>query len=512
GAAGTGLYYTNDDFRHLTIALQRCGTAGAVTVQVAYHYQRMLSREYATEEERKQAKRECDLQCANIVLAGLQKLGGIYVKLGQHISAMMYILPVEWTSTMAALQDRCEASSAQDIRELFSSDYGESLDDIFEEFDWRPLGVASLAQVHRARLRPLRDGTRLGNDGWVAVKLQHPRLDEFAKIDLATVTFIVTTIKRVFPDFGFEWIMHEMRESLPQEMDFRHEAKNAHQVARNFAAECKKGTTPLVIPEIIWARRRIMCMEFIEGARIDDLEYMKRHNIDAASVSKELSAIFSKMMFLDGFVHCDPHPGNVLIRPAKNPKHSSFNFDLVLLDHGLYRTLTDDLRTNYAHLWTSLIKGDEEGIRTYALLVGCKANTHRLFASLLTGREWQTIQSADLSSLRSDTEMERVSGRASGFLLKVADILATLPRVVLLLLKTSDLLRSLDETLRVSVGDHMTYIIMGRYCAKAVWLESKKRVLDMMSTTGVTWHLFKQLSNAWWEYHSLELGLWLYQL
>lgn len=207
-------------------------------------------------------------------------------------------------------------------------------------------------------------------------------------------------------------------------------------------------------------------------------------------------------------------PGNILIRPSQDPK-SKFNFDVVLLDHGLYRTLTDQLRNDYAHLWTSLIRGDEEGIRKYSLRVGCRPESHRLFASLLTGREWSTISAADLSSDRTSTEVSRVSGRAKGFISRIYDILETLPRIVLLLLKTSDLLRGLDETLRKSHDKYMTYALMGKFCAEAVWDDAKVNLLTRIKESpnlSSTWSLIKNLIYAWWEYKTLKYGLRLYQL
>lgn len=261
-AGATGLYYTNEDMRHIVVAMQRCATAGMVGARVALDYKTTLSRNYGSEDEYKAAKRACDKRCAERVLHGLQKLGGIYIKLGQHISAMVYILPPEWTDTMAVLQDRCDPTPEQDIRQLFITDYGQPIEEIFEEFDWQPIGVASLAQVHRARLRPGPDGKRTGgNDGWVAVKLQHPSLDEFCKIDMETVTFIFSVIKKAFPEFGFGWLTDEMRESLPRELDFVHEARNSKLVAQNFADDVAHRRTTLRVPEIVWARRRILCME-----------------------------------------------------------------------------------------------------------------------------------------------------------------------------------------------------------------------------------------------------------
>lgn len=513
GGLGIQWYESETQARHVAVAVQRMSIATKVGVGVGLDYKMTDLKKYKTEEEKTEAKHQCHLRCANRVLEGLQKLGGIYVKLGQHVSAMTYILPAEWTETLSVLQDRCDPSSREDIEKMFQLDYGHNINDVFEEFDWTPLGVASLAQVHKARLKK-EHHTDDASDDWVAVKFQHPRLDEFCRIDLQTVSFIITNIKRMFPDFGFEWILQEMQESLPQEMDFQHEAQNSYKLKENFAREKAAHSTALVVPGVVWAKRRILVMEFMVGARVDDLEYMKKHGINSSDVSTEITQIFSKMMFLDGFVHCDPHPGNILIRPSQDPK-SKFNFDVVLLDHGLYRTLTDQLRNDYAHLWTSLIRGDEEGIRKYSLRVGCRPESHRLFASLLTGREWSTISAADLSSDRTSTEVSRVSGRAKGFITRIYDILETLPRIVLLLLKTSDLLRGLDETLRKSHDKYMTYALMGKVCAEAVWDDAKLNLITRIKESpdlSSTWSLIKNLICAWWEYKTLKYGLRLYQL
>lgn len=209
--------------------------------------------------------------------------------------------------------------------------------------------------------------------------------------------------------------------------------------------------------------------------------------------------------------NCVIDPGNVFIRPAKDPKHSKYNFDLVLLDHGLYRELSEDLRSDYAHLWTSLIKGDEEKIRKYAHRVG-GTDLYQIFACMLTGREWETIENSDLNSVRETAEVGRISTGAMEYISEVADILGKLPRTVLLLLKTNDLLRHVDEKLNVVPDDHITYVIMGSYCSKAVWLDTKKYITNRIRTVGFSLSLFKQLFRAWWQYESLAYTLWFYQL
>ncbi|CEP08411.1 hypothetical protein [Parasitella parasitica] len=472
GVGSTILYKTNDRFRHVANALERCGIAGAVGAKVAVDYQRTLSKEYSDEAAYEEAKRACHQRCAERVLAAVQRLGGVYVKLGQHISVMQYLLPNEWCQTMRVLQDQCDPTPPQDIQALFLSDFGLPVEQVFEEFDYTPLGVASLAQVHRARLSKqsvqlLDENERWidQEDRWVAVKLQHPYLDEYCQLDMDTVSFIFEIVKRVFPNFGFDWFAEEMRESIPKELDFVHETQNARRVQANFAEDSNRDSTSLVIPRVVWAKRRIMCMEY---------------------------------------------PGNVFIRPAKNPKHSKHNFDLVLLDHGLYRDLSEDLRSNYAHLWTSLIKADEEGIRKYSYRVG-GTDIYQLFACMLTGREWDKISQSNLNSVRESDEVGRMSDGAMTYLAEVADILGKLPRPVLLLLKTNDLLRHVDEKLNKVADDRITYVIMGSYCSKAVWLDTKKYIVDKIRLVGFSFHLLRHLFSAWWQYESLVYALWLYQ-
>lgn len=203
-------------------------------------------------------------------------------------------------------------------------------------------------------------------------------------------------------------------------------------------------------------------------------------------------------------------PGNVFIRPAKNPKHAKHNFDLVLLDHGLYRELSEDLRSNYAHLWTALIKADEQDIEKYSYKVG-GTEIYQIFACMLTGREWDKISQSDLSSARETEEVGRISEGAMTYLVEVADILGKLPRPVLLLLKTNDLLRHVDEKISDESDERLTYVIMGSYCSKAVWLETKKHIFEKFRSIGFSFHLLKELFSAWWQFKSLSYVLWLYQ-
>jgi aarF domain-containing kinase len=293
------LYYTYSPFRHTIIASVRCARLMKAVALDVWDYKQTFRREEAMgelhtlndeqREIRSQARRDCHRRSAQRMLEALKKNSGIYVKLGQHVAAVQ-LLPKEWTGTMAPLQDQCFPSDVDDVNAMLLQDMGMDIGQLFRDFAPMPIGVASLAQVHRAFDRR--------TNRPVAVKIQHPDLQEFARVDMLTVNFAISAVKYFFPDFEFSWLGEEMNEMLPLEMDFRHEAYNANRTKEEFAH--LEGKTSLYVPEVLWADRRCMVMEYIEGARVDDLVYLKDNGIDRNQVSQELSRIFSQMVYING--------------------------------------------------------------------------------------------------------------------------------------------------------------------------------------------------------------------
>lgn len=208
---------------------------------------------------------------------------------------------------MRPLQDRCYPTPVEHLNELLVADLGKSIDELFDDFEEKPLGVASLAQVHLARMK--------GSGEKVALKLQHPHLTEFCDVDMKTVEVslsayleishryalmqITGLVKRWFPEFEFSWLGEEMRENLPKEMDFVHEASNANRTIEEF----KNVKTSLYIPKVVSSSKRILIMEFIEGGRVDDLQFLADHDIDRNKVALEIQRIFCQMVFINGWFH-----------------------------------------------------------------------------------------------------------------------------------------------------------------------------------------------------------------
>ncbi|KAF9012345.1 ABC1 family-domain-containing protein [Cyathus striatus] len=512
GTAAWVAYEHCQPFKHTTLALIRCSRVGVAAILGAVDYKITFSRKYSSDEELNQAYSECHSRSAKRVLTALLANGGVFIKLGQHMASMI-VLPREWTETMRPLQDQCEPTSYHDIQDLFLKDIGTPVPELFDDFDPNPIGVASLAQVHIARHRP--------SGRMVAVKLQHPHLAEFCDIDMKMVEITLGWVKYWFPHFEFTWLGEEMRSNLPKEMDFMHEAANAARTV----AEFSKIRTSLYIPDVITATKRVLIMEYIQGGRVDDLGYLASCGIDRNKVAIELSRIFNQMVFINGWFHADPHPGNLLIRPTPSGSRSPHNFEVVLLDHGLYFDIDTELRVNYGKFWLSLIEAASPSInadrRKYAQLVGnIDPDLYPVFEAAITGRaalEGTLEDPGDCSFKRassmidlnsqSEEEMEAIRkavAQQEGILLSVFTILRRVPRRVLMVLKLNDLVRGLDFALKTTHSNIRVFLITAKYCALAVWEDDHKRLRKIMRATGIfSLSVISQYFICWWKYRKV---------
>ncbi|KZT10976.1 ABC1-domain-containing protein [Laetiporus sulphureus 93-53] len=511
-------YKRYQPFRHTILAVVRCSrVATEAAVLGATDYKIMLSKTYDSNEALQEAYSQCHRRSAERVLKALLANGGIFIKLGQHIASLV-VLPIEWTSTMRPLQDKCEPTPYEGVEKLFLTDMHRPLSDYFDDFDPIPIGVASLAQVHVARWKETGES--------VAVKLQHPHLEEFCEIDMEMVEVSLGWIKHWFPDFEFTWLGEEMRENLPKEMDFMHEAYNGLRATDDFRGI----RTSLYIPRVLRAEKRVLVMEYIQGGRVDDLEYLADHDIDRNKVALELARIFGQMVHLNGWFHAVGRTGNLLIRPAPSTSKSPYNFEIVLLDHGLYFDLDNELRINYSKFWLALIApATPQTIadrRKYAKLVGnIDDDLYPVFEAALTGRatlENEVKESTDDGgfkrassiidlSIQTEAEMEAIRSavvQKEGLLLSVFDVLRRVPRRVLMVLKLNDLTRSLDRALATTHSNIRVFLVTAKYCTRAVWEDSRRRLILQMREKGLmSLPLLYDYFRGWWGYQKMYRSL-----
>ncbi|KAH6655662.1 ABC1 family protein [Truncatella angustata] len=483
---GAGILAFTDDIKFGYEATERAGrVASALYINISEYRTTLKKREKIQDaEESDSILRKCHKRCAVRTLKVLEKNGGIYIKLGQHLSAMSYLLPEEWTETFIPLQDKCPVSSFESIEQMYRDDTGEELRDYFSEFSEKPIGAASLAQVHTATIKE--------NGQQVAVKVQHPSLAQWAPLDIALTKFTFSTLKKWFPEYDLEWLSLEMEESLPQELDFQCEAANAIRLKQHFA---QIPELPLVVPDVIWAKKRVLVMANEAGHRLDDLEYLDSNNIDRDEVSATLAKVFNEMIFgRNAPLHCDPHGGNLAIRKRQTRRPGASNFEIIIYDHGLYRDIPVNLQRSYAKMWLAIIDGDIEGMKKYSHEVaGITEQQFPLFASAITGRDYSVVSSSIMKTKSDDEKKTMGDALQEGLLSDLVQLLGQVPRIILLILKTNDLTRSLDENLHTRQGPMRSFMILARYCARTVFRE---QVDDIKKREG----------GLWWPGNALRLA------
>ncbi|XAR71931.1 Cadmium-transporting ATPase [Bertholletia excelsa] len=474
---------------------------------IAFDYEYSLWGLPEDSSERTKVKHEVHMRSARKIEELCFKNGGIYIKLGQHIGQLEYLVPQEFVQRMReSLLNRCPVSSYDQVCEVFNKELGGMPDEIFDEFDPVPIASASLAQVHVARTH---DGQK------VAVKVQHIHMTDTAAADYATVELIVNTLHRFFPTFDYRWLVDEVHESLPKELDFRVEAQNSVKCMENFRKLSPHIADYVYAPRVYWSlsTSKLLTMEFMDGVQVNDVKKIKALGIQPHDVVKLVSQAFAEMMFKHGFVHCDPHAANLLVRPLPCEKRSIFGKNkpqLILLDHGLYKELDLRTRANYAALWKALIFADARGIKENSVKLGAGEDLYALFAGVLTMRPWNRVVDPSVDHLAlqgDDSDRTELQMYASQYFLQISELLRRLPRVILLMLKTNDCLRAVNNSL-LKGSSLETFLIIGRVSSEAV-IETKL-VQHKSSFCRIKLWLEELLLEA--RLFGMQIALWLLQL
>jgi ubiquinone biosynthesis protein len=271
-----------------------------------------------------------------------EELGPTFVKLGQMLSTRPDFIPHDFIVELEKLQSRVAPMSAQVARKVIESELGCPIDEVFSSFDNQPLAAASLAQVHKARLK---------QGDIVAVKVQRPELENTIKLDLDIMQRLARRVERrsrSARQINATGLVSEFSSNIWKELDLRAEASNMSHFAHNFA-----GDTQVHIPAVYHklCTRRVLVMEYIEGINITDLERLTAEGYDLSLIAKRNLDILLKSALEHGFFHADPHPGNILILPDNV---------ICLLDFGMMGSLPLRQRESLARLAYSISIGDEK--------------------------------------------------------------------------------------------------------------------------------------------------------
>lgn len=270
----------------------------------------------------------------------LEALGPTYIKIGQMLSTRPDVVPESVRLDLARLQDGVEPVDAGAVREVIEEELGHSVSKLFSEFDDQPLATASLGQVHRAALR---DGTR------VAVKVQRPGVAETVRSDLKALQDVADWLAKhteMESRHGLASALEEVGDSVRRELDYQLEADNLSRL-RTILESYDEIVVPEVVPD--YSRKRVLTMEFIEGTNLGKLSPLIRTERDLGPLAERLLEAYLDQAFVHGFVHADPHPGNVLLTDDGK---------LGIVDLGMVTLLPRDMRQRLLRVVLAVAAGD----------------------------------------------------------------------------------------------------------------------------------------------------------
>ncbi len=280
----------------------------------------------------------------------LKKMGPTYVKLGQLLSTRPDLLPDAYLHALTDLQDKVSAISFSDVKRTIENELHTGLDKAFKSFDKDPLACASIGQVHKAVLFS-------GEE--VAVKIQRPGIKQKFAEDIQTLEKVIAlAIKHteVARKYAFGDILDELRQVLLQELNYELEARNLIALHHNLA-EYEELIVPL--PFTNYSSLRVLTMQFIEGKKITDVPVAAMKS-DPEDLARKLVNAYLQQILKDGFVHADPHPGNV---------HYTTNHKIALIDLGMVARFSKNMQEYLIQLLLALTNKNAQGTAEILLTI-----------------------------------------------------------------------------------------------------------------------------------------------
>lgn len=261
----------------------------------------------------------------NAVREAFEELGPIFVKVGQLLSTRRDLLPDPLAEELANLQDNVPPFDSAMAMRIIEKNLCAPIDTIFDEFEATPLASASIAQVHSAKLK---DGQE------VVVKVLRPNIHQQVIQDVGLLETIAYYLERFAPHFRrFRPIdvIHEIKQTLLDELDLLREAASASQLKRNF-----QDSQSLYVPKIYWqyTTSEVMVIERVHATRIANVTELKAKGTNLKKLAERGVEIFFTQVFRDCFFHADMHPGNLFVK-ADDPENPQY----IAVDFGIMGTL-----------------------------------------------------------------------------------------------------------------------------------------------------------------------------
>lgn len=269
------------------------------------------------------------------------EMKGVMIKVGQFLSSRQDFLPDEYIEELSELQDQVPPHDFGEIRQRIIDELGSAPEEIFSEFEREPIAAASLGQVHRVVLKDGREA---------AVKVQYPGIEEIIETDIKMFEVLISLMRGRMGWINLRVLHEEFSRIVRAELDYVQEGRNAEKFRLNFSTDER-----VVIPRVYWefSRGKVLTLEFVRGIKISECAEVKASGVDCRELVNLLAETYAKMIFVHGFFHCDPHPGNIFV--AEGPS-------VVFVDFGMVQAITDPTRRNLRRYANAIVENDVAGI------------------------------------------------------------------------------------------------------------------------------------------------------
>lgn len=292
------------------------------------------------------------LTAAERMRLALEELGPTFIKLGQILSTRPDVIPHAFVREFEKLQDNVPSFSFEEVLAQIKEELGGPAEQFFAEIDPVPLAAASIAQVHRARLKT-------GED--VVIKVRRPGIVEVVESDISALMSLAGMAERhmsgseLYDPIG---VVREFARTIRREMDFSREAHTIEKFRDNFTK-----TSWMYFPRVYWEQssRAVLTMEYISGVKVSDREKLTALGLDVKLIARRGADSFLEMVLKHGFFHGDIHPGNVLILPDNV---------ICLLDYGIVGRLDEELKTFLTDILSAIVKRDMDEVVSLLLFAG----------------------------------------------------------------------------------------------------------------------------------------------
>lgn len=290
-------------------------------------------------DKEKYIERETQPQRIRMVL---EDLGGAFIKLGQLLSLRPDLIPQEYCDELAKLQDKVPPFPTEKAREIVELELGRPIEKVFAYFSERPIAAASVSQVHEAVLK---NGTK------VVVKVQRPGIRKVFQTDIDILSFFARRIEAQYKPEIINPIdiVKEFESYTESELDFERERRNVERFYERYLQD-KAVTIPKAYKES--STSRVLTLRHIQGPTAGEVI---RHpeGFDRKGVASAITNAMFKQVFLFGFFHADPHPGNILVLKRNR---------IVFLDFGIVGSISDTLREKTQNLFIAMIQADADAM------------------------------------------------------------------------------------------------------------------------------------------------------